>query len=644
MIMRIGPWAVGLESTELTISRESFSGVLQGGFALKSGERTFALDEKWEIREMENGLCFTLPHLLTMELRFHLLSSTDWLLLAGKVTNLSREALQLQSVELFSGWLGGGEEKWGLVYRHGKDLCDYSALQPLEGETVVSHGLASLTRKTGERAFTLGFLEQDVFFGEFAVQAEKNGVGVQARLNLEGKTLEAGASLPLPGLLLQCEGGLSSHLQEYGAQVAGVMSARVGPVQTGWCSWYYYYGKESEQDILDNVRAIQMGPLARDIRVIQIDDGWNLPEPDSPCVWGDWMPGAKFPRGMKAVADDIRAAGYVPGLWLAPFSVTGDSTLAKEHPDWLVQKEGKPAVFWERHGLDLTHPEALEFVRETFDRVFNEWGYDYVKIDFLMHALQEGERKAPGQTPVKAYRRGMEVIREVAGDRFVLACGAPMGPTIGLCDAMRIGYDVSSRWSVPANLQAWPAGNCNVKAAAVQTIWRQWMHLQWWQNDPDCILIRDYASEPEIALFSDAFGGAFKEMPPYGLSEEEAECWVKLVWFTGGMALVSENMMELQGKRLEMLTRSFPLNPAPGQLVDWYPHPEVTVLENEKGDIGLFNLSDKPVTLEVPRSRFQNAREGTYREDWRGDHLELKGNTFTFPELPGHGGRIWLRC
>jgi len=90
----------------------------------------------------------------------------------------------------------------------------------------------------------------------------------------------------------------------------------------------------------------------------------------------------------------------------------------------------------------------------------------------------------------QAFREALRTVRSVAKDRFVLACGSPMGPAVGLCDGMRIGYDVSSRWWVPMNLGAWPSGNCNIRAAAIHTFWRQWMHQVWWQNDPDCLVVR----------------------------------------------------------------------------------------------------------------------------------------------------------
>jgi alpha-galactosidase len=40
----------------------------------------------------------------------------------------------------------------------------------------------------------------------------------------------------------------------------------------------------------------------------------------------------------------------------------------------------------------------------------------------------------------------MQVLREAAGDAYILACGAPIVPSLGLCDGIRVGPDVSPFW------------------------------------------------------------------------------------------------------------------------------------------------------------------------------------------------------
>lgn len=70
------------------------------------------------------------------------------------------------------------------------------------------------------------------------------------------------------------------------------------------------------------------------------------------------------------MAERIRERGFVPGLWLALFSVDGRSRLAQEHPGWIVQNLDEATSAWRPagvntnaalHMLDLTQPAVLEF-------------------------------------------------------------------------------------------------------------------------------------------------------------------------------------------------------------------------------------------------------------------------------------------
>ena len=74
------------------------------------------------------------------------------------------------------------------------------------------------------------------------------------------------------------------------------------------------------------------------------------------------------------------------------------------------------------------------------------WGYDYLKLDFLYSGALPGKRyqELPREA---AYRNGLKVLREAMGDdAFFLTCGSPIIPSLGLCDAMRVGPDVASEW------------------------------------------------------------------------------------------------------------------------------------------------------------------------------------------------------
>jgi alpha-galactosidase len=206
-----------------------------------------------------------------------------------------------------------------------------------------------------------------------------------------------------------------------------------------WCSWYSLYAWVNERILLKALHDFDGLPFD----VFQIDDGWQQ-------AHGDWEANHKFPAGMKSMADKISAMGRIPGLWLAPFMVSPNSQLARRHPDWLLKDEtGTPisaGITWSGHplGLDVTHPEVLAWLDQLIRKV-RGWGYGYLKLDFLYIGGLNGKRyqDMPRET---AYRNAMQVIREAAGDAYLLACGAPIVPSLGVCDGIRIGPDVSPYW------------------------------------------------------------------------------------------------------------------------------------------------------------------------------------------------------
>jgi alpha-galactosidase len=175
-----------------------------------------------------------------------------------------------------------------------------------------------------------------------------------------------------------------------------------------------------------------------------VDDGWQH-------AIGDWAPNEKFPSGMGGFAAQILRAGRTPGIWLAPLIVTPSSALFRQHPDWLLrdlQQNLVSAGFnWGEplYALDTTIPAVLEWLSALMMQV-RAWGYDYVKLDFLYAGALPGDRHT-SISREQAYRQGLETMRKALGDVYLLTCGAPILPSLDLCDGIRIGPDVASHWN-----------------------------------------------------------------------------------------------------------------------------------------------------------------------------------------------------
>jgi hypothetical protein len=81
-------------------------------------------------------------------------------------------------------------------------------------------------------------------------------------------------------------------------------------------------------------------------------------------------------------------------------------------------------------------------------------------------------------------------MRRAAGDAYILACGAPIVPTLGLCDGIRVGPDVSPYW-LNTPLTVWLN---NPNDTSTQNSIRTSIHRAWMKPlvniDPDVIFIR----------------------------------------------------------------------------------------------------------------------------------------------------------
>ncbi|MBL0888607.1 alpha-galactosidase [Myceligenerans sp. I2] len=116
-----------------------------------------------------------------------------------------------------------------------------------------------------------------------------------------------------------------------------------------------------------------------------IDAGWY----DDGGDWWDsvglWEPSAtRFPDGgLRRVVDAIRDAGMVPGLWLEPEVVGVRSPLARSLPDEaFLQRHGVRLTEHGRHLLDLRHRDVVKHLDEVVDRIVDEYGVGYLKLDY----------------------------------------------------------------------------------------------------------------------------------------------------------------------------------------------------------------------------------------------------------------------
>lgn len=207
-----------------------------------------------------------------------------------------------------------------------------------------------------------------------------------------------------------------------------------------WCSWYSLYTAITEKILNETFDLLGDLPF----EVLQVDDGWQKDI-------GDWEVNEKFPSGMKALADKIKSTGRRAGLWLAPLIASKSSRMYREHKNWLLRDENGRLVSagfnWgqQLYALDTTHPDVISWLVALM-KLVRRWGFDYYKLDFLYAGALKGKRfnDIPREA---AYRECLRYMREAMGEgSFFLTCGTPIIPALGMCDAIRIGPDVSHEW------------------------------------------------------------------------------------------------------------------------------------------------------------------------------------------------------
>ena len=165
----------------------------------------------------------------------------------------------------------------------------------------------------------------------------------------------------------------------------------------------------------------------------------------------------------------------------------------------LARGRGRPQLGQDLLGLDLTHPGARAYLSSVFGRL-REAGFDYFKLDFLFTGALDTARHED-LNAVGAYRSGLALIREAVGPgSYLLGCGAPMLPSVGLVDAMRVSPDTYHPADTEDDQRSLRGRACVVA--------RAWQHGRFWVNDADCLVARpSFAGRREWAEVVERYSG-----------------------------------------------------------------------------------------------------------------------------------------
>jgi hypothetical protein len=400
---------------------------------------------------------------------------------------------------------------------------------------------------------------------------------------------------------------------------------------TGWMSWNTYFDKATAADNLAEARIgqAQLQPFGMEFWSIESwqDNSDQLPVSAFDNLSLTPSP-RKFPEGMKKLADDIRALGFRPGIWTAPFG-TGSDAFYATHKAWFLHDEkGKPISTWNgKYTIDPSQQEVIDYLREIHRVMSKEWGYAFFKIDgmsgrnrgYSAHFFERPEIKTRFKDPScpNPFERCVGAFREGIGpDRVFLACqGHFTGAEVAVADAARTGADIVH----PNQPPQW----ANLLNQAKCTLNQLLAHNIVFYADPDTLLVGDF------------------------LGLEQARLSTTVVALPGQMMFAGDKLAELKPERMRLLQQTLPVcNVRP---MDLYPVFRLLPVWDLKitrpfaswDVVALFNWEEAPARVGFDFAELGLDSQASYAvyEFWTSTNQGLHAGRFEM-EVPGHGTRL----
>jgi len=458
--------------------------------------------------------------------------------------------------------------------------------------------MMTLTRTQGGSNL-LGFTSCRRFMGQFYLRDSS----LQVVVDTEGREIKPGESWQLEEFTFRAGADREGLLAELGDRlVQNHPPLRTAAPPTGWCSWYCFGPRVTAQQVLDNLDFIAKHTPG--LRYIQIDDGYQ------PAM-GDWLEtGAAFGGNVQGVLKQIRARGFEPAIWIAPFVAEEKSHVFQQHPEWFVKdSEGLPlrsdlVTFggWRRgpwYVLDGSHPEVQKHFENLLRTMRREWGVTYFKLDAnFWGAIHGGHFHDQNATRIEAYRRGMQAILRGAGEGFILGCNHPIWPSLGLIHGSRSSNDIKRTWD-------------RVATTARQNLKRNWQNGRLWWNDPDAIVLTGNLSEDEFRFHATA------------------------IYASGGMVLSGDDLTKISNEKLAMLRKLQPPTGVAARFDD--DSLRVGRMKTSGGGevVCVFNWEEA-----AQRISFRLSRPSNVSDFWSEEKLGRHAGEFVIDQMPPHSARL----
>jgi hypothetical protein len=371
------------------------------------------------------------------------------------------------------------QKGWGGVYwpRLSEPVHD-------QANVAISGDAGMLSPGWNEPGFFLGFTGPGSAFGELGLRTAREKTSFFLAVLLDAVRVEPGTSRVLENAVLSF-GDPQDELRHWAVKCAEVLGpARLCPPLVGYCSWYQKGQGVQPADIRRALRSFASYEAPSGGRTIQIDDGFQV------CP-GDWSGRGEWKMELAALPGEISAAGFIPGLWVAPTAIHASHPIVREHPEWLQRDvRGDFCVRFhnwrsfngwtnaETYFLEPDHPGARQFMREELQRL-RAAGWRYFKLDFAYTVSSDRVKYDPHKTTYESLRDQWRLFREALGeDALINSCNGGMWRyTIGVVEISRLGGDIGGSMK-------------HLRRNLAEMMLRSHVNGLWYQADPDVFYLR----------------------------------------------------------------------------------------------------------------------------------------------------------
>jgi hypothetical protein len=558
-------------------------------------------------------------------------------------------------VESGGGWWAGVtdiessspyKEQWDLLPDEDKPLArEWLGREAGDGFHNSVGGLSALHSAAAGGALIMGFLtflraSSNV---TWLYRKEDEHLSGWAGCDFAGHRLKTGERIVSEKLFLGVYRSPFDGLEAYATLAGAAMKVKLPSMPPmGWCSWYAYRLKVTEEIVLQSARLIKKHFGGYPFEYVQVDHGWQFRD-----ICGHWLEtNDRFPHGIEWLAGQLKKLGYKTGLWLGAFCLCESAPVMKEHPEFATQSvNGGPRCSpytwpWPPHErlytLDPTHPGAQRFLKRSFGGL-RRAGVRYWKVDFTW-GIADAAKDCAYYDPTaikgaETYRKGCGVVSKAVEGDYLYWCSNPINLGYGLSATSMTACDIGNTGFRLAKAVEGRTEDLNFFRQNLTTIGaRLFMHKRLFLINPDVV---------EVGGLGDI---------------EEGKIRLTLVALAGGQVFLGDVLTELKQKHWDLLEKCIPPYGHAARPVDlfehsWpssYPHIWHLPVKTAWGRwevVGLFNLTTGPAetTVEFASLGLEADRDYLVYEFWSKRFIGRRRNSVTVPMKPATTQLLMVR-